>query len=418
MKMPDDPNRYLFWDTETRSLPGTPAGLDDVTKCGAYAYSEHAKVILLSYCIGDGPVQRVELTDFDKTLRWADLPQDFRQFAVKALVEAAGENGYYMVAWNAAFDRLVTSRGIEGAPEIPPGATLDAMAQAVASNLPPSLQGSSTAMARGGKVEEGKDLIKLFCSKDGATPQQEPEKWALFGHYADVDVEEMRAVFWATRRLTWQEWQVYWANEEINDRGMMIDLDVARGAAALADAERERVNAKMAKETGGVITAVTQVARLTSFIYNNTPHSEVRKIMEKVAAEEPENEEDDYKPAKLGLDRPRIERLLVFYDALEERQDGLDDLDFVHATLLELRLYGGSSTPAKFAKMLLAQTGGRLRGQYVFNGAQQTGRFSSRGVQIHNLTRSHLAELEEVVLEILGELGEQLEKSDAGAEVA
>ena len=95
--------------------------------------------------------------------------------------------------------------------------------------------------------------------------------------------------------------------------------------------------------------------------------------------------------------------MLVYLDVLQEREGLSDELQRVHE-LLTLRHYGGSATPGKFLKALNVSHGGRLKGQYVFNGAPQTGRFSSRGVQIHNLTRAHLAELEDAALNVISAL--------------
>jgi len=73
---------------------------------------------------------------------------------------------------------------------------------------------------------------------------------------------------------------------------------------------------------------------------------------------------------------------------------------------LELREYGGAASPMKFNKIASQADNGRLKGSYVFNGAPQTGRFSSRGVQIHNLPRASLKELEEQAIIDISDLGE------------
>ena len=89
----------------------------------------------------------------------------------------------------------------------------------------------------------------------------------------------------------------------------------------------------------------------------------------------------------------------------EEITCELTDEEFDILQLLEVRLYGASATPKKFGKMLpMLDKSDRLCGQYTFNGAQQTGRFSSRGVQVHNLTRAHLGDLEEPAIEFILEL--------------
>jgi hypothetical protein len=72
--------------------------------------------------------------------------------------------------------------------------------------------------------------------------------------------------------------------------------------------------------------------------------------------------------------------------------------------VLTARQFGGSASPAKFAKMVAQHDDGLLKGQYVFGGAPQTGRFSSKGVQTHNLTRSSLEEFEVPAIEMINEL--------------
>lgn len=397
MTLSTDPDDFCFIDTETRSFDDTPPEYASVTDCGAYKYRHHAHVIVLTYAIGNAPVQRVALdTGFDQPMYWKQLPLDLRQFTNKV---NAGKG--WFVAWNAGFDRLMTNAQ-DGWIATPVDGWVDAMAQAVASNLPPSLAGASKFAGLEGKVEEGKELIRLFCSPGGATPQTHPDEWERFKHYATVDTQELRAIWQATRPLSRAEWEVYWANEEINDRGIAIDQPFIRAAARIADVDRERTNEKLAEITCGKVTKVTQVKRLVDWTYDMAPHAAVRELM--VKSWRDPDEADEREPESLGLARERIEAILAFYDALEEKQDGLDDVDIRIADALDLRLWGGSATPGKFGKMLTMADGGRLRGQYVFNGAAQTLRFSSRGVQVHNLTRSTLGEKEADAIELIASL--------------
>lgn len=395
--LPDDPNAYCFIDTETRAFDGTDAHDGDVSQCGAYRYRNNAHIIVITYAVGDAPVRCVALDHgFDQPLYWKDLPLDLREFFNKAQVGKG-----WFVAWNAAFDRLMIGSQFEraGAPD----EWLDAMAQAVASNLPPDLAGASRVAGLKGKMSEGKELIPLFCSADGATPQSEPEKWEQFKQYAIRDTEELRAIWQACRKLPLEEWQVYWANEEINDRGMLVDTTFARAAAKVAHEDRARTNAQLAQLTGGLVPAVTQLPALVDWVFNVCPHPQVREIM--VTSWQDADEASEREPEQMGLARERIEAILAFYAALEEKQDGLDEIDICIADALELRLWGGSASPGKFAKALgMIDDDNRLKGQYVFNGAQQTMRFSSRGVQVHNLTRSTLGEKEAAAIELISSL--------------
>jgi len=93
------------------------------------------------------------------------------------------------------------------------------------------------------------------------------------------------------------------------------------------------------------------------------------------------------RPAKHQLTRARVERLIAYCQGAANRAELTPVL-----RVLQIRLYGGSKTPAKFRKMLQGHVDGVLFGQYVFNGAAQTGRASSKGVQIHNLARDTVAD--------------------------
>ena len=118
---------------------------------------------------------------------------------------------------------------------------------------------------------------------------------------------------------------------------------------------------------------------MTAWLMQHLP-TEGQAILTK-REEEVDEEGVVTKPAKYQLTRKRIERLLAYLGTIE------DDFDGVRRVLPGSSQYGGSKTPAKFARMLQQQVDGVLYGQYVFNGAAQTGRASSKGVQIHNLAR-------------------------------
>jgi DNA polymerase len=135
------------------------------------------------------------------------------------------------------------------------------------------------------------------------------------------------------------------------------------------------------------VTTVDQVARITSWLLPQLPSAGIKELTKREEEIDAETGKST-KPAKLALTRKRIERLI----ALCERGNTADYRTDYRAILsvLQIRKYGGSKTPAKFVRMLEQQVDGVLYGQYVFNGASQTGRASSRGVQIHNLARDTL----------------------------
>lgn len=382
-----DPNDYLFFDTETRALTGlADPRWGDVTKCGAARYGKSCKVIVFRYCIGeDGPMRRWDLEDFDGMLRWENAPPDLLAHLQRALRGEA-----WFVAWNSFFDRHVSNGGIRrpsDKPALPIRVVIDAMAQGVASNLPAKLEGASRSIGRGGKVDQGKKLIQLFSPADGGTPQSHPEEWKEFQHYADVDVEELREVFLATRPLWRWEWEQFWASELVNDNGLPIDRPFAERAAALADVYMDRVNELVKEHTRGYCWSVNQHVALAKWVMDEVEHlPEAADILVKKYEEDVEG--DGLVASSLSLERTRVEKLIPFLERLDA-EEGLTDEEYDVLQLLETRLYGASATPKKFAKALpMLDADDRLCGQYVYNGAQQTGRFSSRGLQTHNLTRS------------------------------
>ena len=109
--------------------------------------------------------------------------------------------------------------------------------------------------------------------------------------------------------------------------------------------------------------------------------------MTKRVREEPNTEDGSMIVTKMGLDRHRIDALLAYFDNVEKVRGGLTDVEMDICELLEMRQWDGSSAPKKFAKMLDMMTcEDLLHHSYTFNGAAQTGRFSSRGIQMHNMT--------------------------------
>lgn len=396
MNLSDDINDYCFIDTETKALPLYRGTIDEnVVNVGAYRYRRCAKVIIITYAIGDGAVIRCAFPDFDptRTFMWVEgsLPPDLLGFH-----QRAKQGNAWYVAWNAAFDRLMLNT-VPGC-EIDIEMIIDCMCQAAASNLPGKLQGASLAVGRHGKQEDGKELIALFTTGDWetATPQTEPEKWARFVDYAGRDIDELRAVFKATRPLPRKEWEEYWVSERINDRGMAVDVEFCDRAAMIAELNREMLNEQVNELTGGKITKVTQRERIANWLFDNTTHNEAADTLVKAwtAEDEITSENDELVASKLSIAEDRLRAYVNFYEALDEAE-GLTDEDWVLLQLADARLIGSSSTPGKFQKVVdMRDDDDRLKGQYTFNGAQQTGRFSSRGVQVHNLVRASLTDKE------------------------
>lgn len=393
----EDPDDFCHMDFETCNTAqsvGTPQG--DLTVVGADVYTDgNAFANIITYAIGDEVVDIDALDDgFDKRLRWVDMPDRMKRFHDRAL-----EGKAWYVAWNMAFDWHVWNGSESDYPEIRHDMAIDAMVQAASSSLPGKLEHAGRACGFGGKYEQGGKLMALFANWGCETPQSRPDLWEEYKRYGVADTSLLRNVFQATRPLPRQEWEDYWVSERINRRGFAVDVGFARRAEKVAEANIERINAALVRATNGQITKVTQTQRIRDWVYDRLDSSEARDIMVKEWALD---EEDDLKPAKISLAKDRIEALLAYFSSMNEGD--MSYVDEVTRDVLDHRLYGGSSSPAKFGKIVRMQNGGVLRNQYTFNGAAQTGRYSSRGVQIHNLMRKSLGLDEAEYMELINSL--------------
>lgn len=364
-------------DFETRNIGAS------LREQGVYRYATGGSAILLPFALGDEQVRCAEVPNFGRALRWSDMPKDFRAHHERVV---AGEAVW--CATNAAFDRAAWNYMTEDFPFMEPEHIIDAAVQFAANGLPVALDGAAKYVELAGKIGEGKALIALFCVNDGATPATHSEEWARFKHYAVVDVDMMRSAFKRTRQLPFAEWREYWAAERINERGAPVDVTFAAACARLADIDKQRLKVELSALTENVVTTVDQVARIANWLVNRLPPTG-REILEKAAEELDEETGEVVVEPAYSLTRDRILKLLAYIKAHREEYGPDDDLALCER-VLQIRLYGGSKTPAKFGKIVGSHVDGRLMGQYVFNGAQQTGRFSSKGVQVHNLMRDAL----------------------------
>lgn len=368
---------YCFMDWETRSAL-------DLTIVGGARYAKHPSTLplLLSWAIDDGPV-KLWVPDLS-----AELPAKVWKF-VKGYVDAVGtfppelhafakSAGSYWVAWNMAFDRQIAQHCATprfGFPDMPTTKTLDAMAQAAASNLPGRLDMAGRVLGLGSKTVGGKGIMKKFA--DAAIPMPDKiDDWKTYLDYSRQDTVLMRDIWRVTRPLDGSEWQEYWVSEAINDRGLLADLDVCRGALKYRSEDEAYNRDEIKRLSHNEVPAVTMTSRINKWIYPRLSH----ELQEFVVKERNEAGE----PVKYTLSKDVIGRLL--------EEIGLSDTppeDEV-VEVLELLQFGRSSSAVKFEKILNQADEGRLKGSYVFNGAGQTGRYSSRGVQVHNLPRKSM----------------------------
>ena len=408
-----EPNEIGWIDFETLNRT------ENIKAVGTYRYAAGAEAVMLAFALGADAPQVVSTADFPCTMTWSEMPSNLVAFHERVL---RGEAVY--AAWHAAFDRCTWNYACVGFPFLEPHMVIDVMVQSVASGLAPDLARAS-AMCGGEykKDERGKYLIRLFCMPDAfyagnlekkrakvqrdtakpvgkreapkpwdevklpirrGTPLSHPKEWREFINYAGDDIESMRSVFRHTRQLPYAEWRQYWAGERINERGVGIDLRMVEHAAALAAEDARRSSKEVTRITHGAVTSVNQVAKMTDWFLERLPLSR-RDVLIKRVEEVDEETGVITKPAKKQLTRKQVMKLIALLSESPETPANLAML-----RLAQIRLYGGSKTPVKYSRMLEQQIDNVLYGQYAFNGAPQTGRFSSKGVQIHNLSRDFL----------------------------
>jgi len=387
----------VFMDFETQSEA-------DLTITGGlkYALDTTTRALLLSWAIGNDEPVKLWCPNLSNEL----VPEVWAMIAARMtcvgscppdIVEALKQPDGYLVAHNMGFDRAIWQQVAvpdNGFPEIRIEQTLDTQSQFQASNLPGQLEWAGRMLGIGHKTVGGKAIMQRFARRQDPLPGSPAdievlkskglsrekaiaaaiEAWDLYLTYSVQDTALLRDVWNCTRPLDGTEWQEYWDNEHINDRGMPVDLEVAAAAVLYREEEERYTIERITEITDGVITSPTLTKRINDWLFDRLPEA-LSDIM--VRDRDPETG----KPTRLSGSKVVMTQLLEEISAADVAPD--DDV----IELLELLQYGRSSSAIKFQKMLDQEVDGRLFGSYVFNGAGQTGRGSSRGTQVHNLVR-------------------------------
>ena len=323
----------LWVDFETRSAC-------DLKVAGVYNYAQHGttEVLCMSYAFDDEDVQT-----------W--LPdQPFPQ-------EVADHKGL-IYAHNAAFERLIfwyvlqINFGLEQ--------FYCTAAQARANCAPGSLEDVGRfAGASMKKDHRGAQLIR----KMSVPPYEEsPELTAEMVAYCEQDVRAMRAISKAMRPLSAIELQDYHVNERINDRGVLVDVELCRAAVKYASTELVEIQDIVAEVTEGAITSVRS-PKMRDWVFERVD-DEARKLMQK--------------DGKVSIDKTVRFNLLNCDGVPPDVQEVIQCADDLWA-----------SSVAKFSRLaqLSDEEDRRVRGAFVFAGGSATGRASSYGAQVHNFTR-------------------------------
>lgn len=347
----------MFIDFETYSSV-------NLRDCGAYPYmaSPDFAPLIMTYRYGvDG---QTKIAQGEAEIKWALRGLHEREHVT-------------FVAHNANFERLVLSRIFDYAPGtfIPPERFIDTMAMGRSLGFPGSLADLSRALHVEEKDSAGTALIQMFCvpsKKTGraATPEERPEEWAAFCRYAIQDVDTMVEVYTAlTARyggFPKGEREVWNADQRINDRGILVDAELAVRCMDIAAVVKDLHLQRM-----GVISGLANpnsTAQVLAWVN--------RRLVE---AGVMDGQSDIPVFKDTGTPLKSVDKASVAY--LLSRTDLPRDV----RTFLEERAASNAASVAKFRAMTnRLGVGNRVRGTIQYFGAH-TGRWAGRGVQLQNL---------------------------------
>lgn len=343
--------KHLSLDIETYS------GVD-ISKCGVYKYSESPdfEIVLFAYSVDGGSVEVVDLTQGET------IPQE--------ILDSLSDESVIKHAFNANFERVCLSRflGLDGF--LCPRGWHCTMVWGATLGLPLSLAGVGAVLGLDKqKLSEGKDLIRYFCVpcnptkvNNGRTrnlPRHALDKWKDFVAYnvRDVEVELAIQKKLSNFPVSDEIWEEYWLDQEINDRGIGIDMTLADSAVCLDELSKNEINEKLKELTG---------------LENPNSVLQVRGWL------------NDHGLEVESLGKAAVNELLssTCDESLKE--------------VLLLRQQLAKSSVRKYQAMqCFACSDSRARGLFQFYGANRTGRFAGRGIQLQNLPQNHMEDLEE-----------------------
>lgn len=339
----------LWLDSETRSRC-------DLTSKGSYNYAldGSTSVLCLSYAFDDEDVTT-----------W--VPGTALASRVLDYIAAGGQ----IRAHNAGFDRLIVT--------YPLGLKTDlaqwycTAAQARANGLPGSLEDLGRAVSSDMRKDfRGSQLIRALSipQADGSF-KDDPKLMQEMIEYCEQDVRAMRDISKRLRELSAEELQDYHINERINDRGVLLDVPLARAAMQFSDAETVEIQERVKIVTGGEITTVRS-PKMRKWVLERVGE-EALKVMTVY--------KDDVK--KFSIDK-NVRASLILLAAEQPDEVPADVLEVIQCAD---DLWASSVAKFKRLAALADEEDHRVRGAFVFNGGVATGRKSSYGAQVHNFTR-------------------------------
>ena len=325
----------------------------DLIKCGVYAYADSPafEVLLFAYSFDGGETRVIDLAQGEV------LPGD--------VVEAVFDGSVVKTAFNANFERTCLSKYFGR--YLPPDSWHCSAVQAAVLALPRSLEDVGAVLGLDErKMKEGRELIRYFCVPCKPTkanggrrrnlPCHAPEKWEVFKRYCrrDVDVEKAIRRKLGKFPIPEGEMEVYRLDQRINDRGVLVDMGLVRQAVRCERLHKEVVTERAYELTG--LENPNSVAQLKGWLGENGVEAE-------------------------SLSRKAVAELIEGADGEVEE-------------LLRLRLLMAKTSVKKYEAMERSVcSDGRVHGLLQFYGANRTGRWAGRLVQVQNLPQNHLPDL-------------------------
>lgn len=335
----------------------------DLRKSGVYSYAEDDsfEILLLAVSVDNGPVTVYDLTK-------ENLPDQ--------ILQALVNDSIIKWAFNASFERICLSNWLkkhhpkllsEGF--LSPNSWRCSMVWSAYLGLPLSLEGVGTVLKlKEQKLKEGGDLIRYFCLPCKPTkinggrkrnfPHHAPDKWAAFINYNKRDVEVELAIKDKLRNHPVPDflWEEYHQDQNINDRGIGIDVDFVKAAITIDEESKSKIQEELKELTG--LENPNSVLQMIGWLREHGVTTN-------------------------SLDKKAVKELLKVVDAKTTK-------------VLKLRQQAAKSSVSKYQAMVnCVCLDGRARGMFQFYGANRTGRWAGRLVQLQNLPQNHLPDLKE-----------------------
>ncbi|OPJ65162.1 DNA polymerase [Clostridium oryzae] len=329
----------------------------NLQKSGVYRYAESDdfEILLFGYSVDGGEVQVVDLACGE------EIPDE--------IINALMDDSVTKWAFNAMFERVCLSKWLNLKGYLDPASWKCSMIWSAYMGLPLSLEGVGAVLGlEKQKLTEGKDLIKYFCTPCSPTksnggrvrnlPEHDVEKWERFKAYNLRDVEAEMSIQQRLSKFPVPEniWEEYRLDQKINDRGIAIDMTFVKQAVEMDEHSREKLMALMQDITN--LENPNSVQQMKDWLADN------------------------------GLETDSLGKKAVA-EMLKTAPEPL-------GTVLELRQQLAKSSVKKYTAMENAVcSDGRARGMFQFYGANRTGRFSGRLIQLQNLPQNHMSDLEQ-----------------------